>query len=109
MTNIYMLRNHFTLHESKTAITHADFEAHFKATKEKVTFTFGGWDGQSYHGESSTARVYRTDIKGYEDVRFIKVGKGLHYIEEDLQILEEATGETHPSASWVVDVLKSPK
>jgi hypothetical protein len=107
MTNIYALRNHFELHEYKTAITRADFEAHFKATKEKVTFTFGGWDGISYHGESRTARVYRTDIKGYEDVRFIKVGKGLHYIEDDLPILEEATGETHPSAEWLVDVLKS--
>ena len=39
MTNIYTLRNYFTLREYQTAITRADFEAHFKATKEKVTFT----------------------------------------------------------------------
>lgn len=104
MTNIYVLRNHFELREYQTAITRADFETHFKATKEKVTFTFGGWDGKS-----RTARVYRTDIKGYEDARFIKVGKGLHYIEEDRQVLEKATGETHPSTGWLVDVLKSTK
>lgn len=89
MTNIDALRNHFELREYQTAITRNDFEAHFKAAKEKVTFTFGGWDGKSYDGESRTARVYRTDIKGYEDVRFIKVGKGLHYIEEDRQVLEK--------------------
>ncbi len=109
MTNIYALRNHFELHEYNTAITRADFEAHFKVTKEKVTFTFNGWDGNSYHGESRTARVYRTDVKGYEDARFIKVGKGLHYIEDDRQILEEATGETHPSAGWLVNVMRADK
>ena len=109
MTNIYALRNHFELREYQTAITRADFEAHFKATKEKMTFTFGGWDGESYDGESRTARVYRTDIKGYEDARFIKVGKGFHYIEEDRQVLEKATGATHPSAGWLVEVLKSTK
>ena len=106
MTNIYVLRNHFELREYQTAITRF---INFKATKEKVTFTFGGWDGKSYDGESRTARVYRTDIKGYEDARFIKVGKGLHYIEEDRQVLEKATGETHPSTGWLVDVLKSTK
>ena len=42
MTNIYALCNHFELREYQTAITRADFETHFKATKEKVTFTFGG-------------------------------------------------------------------
>lgn len=109
ITNIYALRNHFKLREYQTAITRDDFEADFKAAKEKVTFTFGGWDGKSYDGESRTARVYRTDIKGYEDARFIKVGKGLHYIEEDRQVLEKATREIHPSAGWLVDVLKSTK
>ena len=109
MTNIYALRNHFELHEYNTAITRADFEAHFKVTKEKVTFTFNGWDGKSYDGESRTARVYRTDVKGYEDARFIKVGKGLHYIEENSRILEKATGEYHVGAEWLVDVLKSTK
>ena len=109
MTNIYTLRNHFELHEYQTAITRADFEAHFKATKEKATFTFNGWDGKSYDGESRTARVYRTDVKGYENARFIKVGKGLHYIEENSRILEKATGEYHVRAEWLVDVLKGIK
>ncbi len=109
MTNIYTLRNHFELHKSGTAITRANFEDHFKVTKEKVTFTFNGWDGKSYDGESRTTRVYRTDIKGYEDARFIKIGKGLHYIDEESRVLERATGEYHAAASWLVDVLRNTK
>ena len=104
MTNAYTLRNHFTLGNYNTTITRAEFEVHFTKTRETVTFTFGGWDGKSYDGESRRATVYRTTVKGYEDVRLIKVGKGLHYIEEDTEVLEKATGEAHPEASWLVDV-----
>ena len=107
MMNAYTLRNHFFLEDYNTAITREDFEAHFTKTKEKVTFTFNGWDGKSYDGESRTASVYRTDIKGYESVRLIKVCKGLHYIEEDGDVLEKATGLTHKSASWLVDVRRA--
>ena len=107
MTNPYTLRSHFFLEDYNTAITRSDFNAFFIKSKEKVTFTFGGWDGKSYDGESRTATVYRTTIKGYEDVRLIKVGKGLHYIEEDTSVLEKATGESHPRASWLVDVKKA--
>ena len=106
MMNAYTLRNHFFLEDYNTAITREDFEAHFTKTKEKVTFTFNGWDGKSYDGESRVASVYRTDIKGYEDVRLVKVGKGLHYIEEDHAVLEKATGEYNKQASWLVDVRK---
>ena len=80
---------------------------HQDKTKEKVTFTFGGWDGKSYDGESRKASVYRTTIKGFESVRLIKVGKGLHYIEEDHEVLEKATGEYHKRASWLVDVKRA--
>ena len=104
MKNLYQMRNAFSLREYNTAITRADFEAHFTKTRETVTFTFGGWDGKSYDGESRRATVYRTTVKGYEDVRLIKVGKGLHYIEEDTEVLEKATGEYHKRASWLVDV-----
>ena len=75
MTNAYTLRNHFTLGNYNTTITRSEFEARFIKTKETVTFTFGGWDGKSYDGESRRARVLRTDIPGYEAIRFIKVGK----------------------------------
>ncbi len=64
-------------------------------------------DGKSYDGESRTARVYRTSIKGFEGFRFIKVGKAIHYIEEDCDVLEKATGEYHKRASWLVDVRKA--
>ena len=104
MTNAYTLRTHFTLGNYNTTITRAEFEARFTKTRETVTFTFGGWDGKSYDGESRRARVLRTDVPGYEDVRFIKVGKHLHYIEEDRKVLEKATGEYHKRASWLVDV-----
>ena len=103
MTNAYTLRNHFTLGNYNTTITRAEFEAHFTKTRETVTFTFCGWDGKSYDGESRRARVLRTDVPGYESVRFIKVGKHLHYIMEDEMRVEKATGEAHPEASWLVD------
>lgn len=100
-------RQHFFLEDYNTAITREDFETFFTKTKEKVTFTFQGWDGKSYDGESRTATVYRTTIKGFEGFRFIKVGKGLHYIEDGTAILEKATGETHERASWMVDVKRA--
>lgn len=46
-------------------------------------------------------------MKGYEDARFVKVGKGLHYIDEDSSVLEKATGESHKEAEWLVDVLRA--
>ena len=105
--NAYEMRKLFTLLEYNTAISREDFENNFRRTAERVTFTFNGWDGASYSGETRTARVYRTTIKGYEDVRFIKVGKGLHYIDEDSAVVEKATGESHPEAEWLVDVKKA--
>lgn len=30
----------------------------FEKTNEKITFTFGGWDGKSYNGETRTSNVY---------------------------------------------------
>ena len=107
MKNAYELRNHFFPEDYNTAIVREDFEAFFTKTKEKVTFTFNGWDGKSYDGESRTATVYRTSIQGFEDVRLDKVGKGLHYIEEDHLVVEKATGESHPEASWLVDVKRA--
>lgn len=89
-----------------TEINRDNFETYFRKTKEKVRFTFGGWDGKSYDGESRTATVYRTCVKGYENVRFIKVGKGLHSIMEDSLVLEKATGESHPRTIWFVNVGK---
>ncbi|MBP3802547.1 MAG: hypothetical protein J6I76_01430 [Oribacterium sp.] len=109
MKNIYQMRNEFTLREYNTAITREDFEKHFNKTREKVRFTFAGWDGKSYDNESRSASVYRTDIKGYEDVRFIKVGKHLHYIDEESLRVEKATDESLPEAEWLVDVLTAKK
>ena len=102
--NPYELRKHFTLLDYNTAISREDFENNFRRTAERVTFSFNGWDGKSYDGETRTARVYRTTIKGYEDVRFIKVGKHLCYIDENSDILEKATGITHKEAEWLIEV-----
>lgn len=69
-----------------------------------MTVTFNGWDGKSYDGESRSARVLRSNIPGYEDVRFIKVGKSIHYLMEETLSIEKATGAIYPEASWLVDV-----
>lgn len=108
MRNIYEMRNEFTLREYNTAIIRADFEANFIKTKERIRFTFQrlGWKKLRWRKPQQPA-VYRTCIKGYEKARFIKVGKGLHYIDEDRSILEKATGEYHKEASWLVDVLRA--
>ena len=105
--NPYSVRAHIGLQDGVT-MSYQDFKENFKKTAEKITFTFGGWDGKSYDGESRTAYVYRTSIEGYENVRFVKVGKSLHYIEEDEDVLEKATGEMHKRASWVANVDRKP-
>ena len=102
--NAFALRNSLELKNYNCEIARSEFEAHFTKTREKVRFTFNGWDGKSYDGESRSAGVYRTDFAGYEEVRFIKVGKSLCYIDEERSILEKATGEYHPEAEWLVDV-----
>ena len=104
MKNLYTLRDEFSLRNYNTAITRADFEAHFIKTKERIEFTLNGWDGKSYNGESRKAYIYRTDIPGYEEARFMKVGKHLHYIDEESSVLEKATGTSHKEAEWLVDV-----
>ena len=104
MTNAYTMRNLMELGNYNTTISREIFEAHFTKTRESIRFTFNGWDGKSYDGESRNAKVYRTDLPGYEEVRLVKVGKGLHYIDEERRIIEKDTGEAHPEAEWLVDV-----
>jgi hypothetical protein len=104
MTNAYTMRNLMKLGNYNTSITRETFEAHFFKTRESIRFTFNGWDGKSYDGESRNAKVIRTNLPGYEEVLLVKVGKHLCYIEEDTSILEKATGEKHPEASWLVEV-----
>ena len=50
------------------------------------------------------ATVYRTNIEGFDHVRFIKVGNHLCYIDEYSSILEKATGAYNPEAEWLVEV-----
>lgn len=88
----------------ETEITREDFECLFTKTTERITFTFHGWDGKSYDGESRTARVLRTNLPGYEDCAFIKVGKSVHLIDMEHQAAEKATGVSHPTCDWVTDV-----
>ncbi|MBQ8837434.1 MAG: hypothetical protein IJ002_08030 [Clostridia bacterium] len=87
-------------------IAKATFEEHFTKTAEKATFTFNGWDGKSYDGETRTAYIYTTNLPGFENAKFIKVGKGVHFLCEDYQVEEKATGEKHPSTWWAVDVAR---
>ena len=105
--NTYTLRAQLNMIDYNTAITREDFESLFYKTSERITFTFNGWDGKSYNGESRNAYVYRTILKGYKDARFIKVGKGLHYIDEDRSIIEKATGIAHKEAEWLINVKRA--
>jgi len=107
MKSIYELRNSFILGDYNTSISREDFERAFTRTKESITFTFNGWDGKSYHGESRKARVIRCSLPGYEDGIFVKVGKALHWIDTDSMVTEEATGEEHPEADWVIDIRRA--
>ena len=102
--NTYELKKHFNLSNGNTTVSREDFERFFTKTKERIEFTFNGWGGKSYDGESRRAAVYRTAIKGFEDLRLVKVGKGLHCIIEDSSILEKATGIFHKEAWWLMDV-----
>ena len=53
--NAYAMRNSLELRNYNTTITRAEFEAHFTKTRESIRFTFNGWDGKSYDGESRNA------------------------------------------------------
>lgn len=107
MMNMEQFRKNFELKVWDSAISRADFEKHFRKTSEKVIFTFNGWDGRSYDGESRSARVYRTDIPGWENARFVKVGTHVHCIDEEQDVKEKATGRFHKTTKWAVDVLKA--
>ena len=106
MKNGWNIRNDLCKIDSIT-ISKATFEKHFFKTSEKVTFTFNGWDGKSYNGETRTAYVYKTDLFGYDTAKFIKVGKSVHYIDEHYMVTEKATGESHPATMWAVDVARA--
>ena len=95
------------LESSNTKLSRIDFDAHFHKTGETVVFTFGGWDGKSYGGESRRARVLRSDLVGFEETRFVKVGNGIHAIVEDSSVIEKATGEAHPTVRWMINVARA--
>lgn len=105
--NTNEFRSHFTLGDYNTSISRKDFEANFCKTAESVRFTFNGWDGKSYDGESCNTKVIRCSIPGYENIRFIKVGKHLCYIDEDWTVAEKSTSEQHPTADWAVEVRRA--
>lgn len=88
-------------------ISRGEFEAKFTKTREKVTFSFNGWDGKSYGGQSRSAYVYRTNIEGFEGLRFVKVGKAIHLVDEDDMVLEKATGKMNHAVDWLVDVKRA--
>ena len=104
-TSIWETRNTNLRLIDGIAITRSDFESTFRKTTEKVTFTFNGWDGKSYNGQSRTATVYRSEMPGWDSIRFVKVGKSVHSIDEDWKVIETATGESHCTTGWLVDVL----
>ena len=103
MKEAWEIKENFELIDVIT-MSRSDFEVAFIKTRERIEFTFNGWDGKSYDGESRIAFVYRSSISGYENFKYVKVGKSIHYIDESRQILNKYTGEVHPEANWVIDV-----
>ena len=95
MMKAWQIRENFELID-RIAISRRTFEELFTHTKER----------KSYDGESRVARIYRSNLPGYEDCIFVKVGKALHYIDTEDQVINKQTGEAHPTAGWLVDVLK---
>ena len=63
----------------------------FIKTSEKVTFTFGGWDGKSYNGEGQTKTVYTKNL-----ARFILAYSNAHKV----YIAHELTGKFHPVSGF---------
>ena len=55
--NPYKLRTQLNLINYNTEITREDFDSLFYRTNEQITFTFNGWDGKSYDGESRSGYV----------------------------------------------------
>lgn len=49
MKHPWTLREQFELID-RIAINRMTFEAHFTKTKERIEFSFNGWDGKSYNG-----------------------------------------------------------
>lgn len=43
----------------------------FIETNEKITFTFGGWDGKSYNGEPCTKNIWRDTNYHGKDKKFV--------------------------------------
>jgi len=104
----YDLRHSFNLiGANRIAISRADFESSFTKTGESIEFTFGGWDDKSYGGETRKTRILRTNLPGCEGMKFIKVGKSIHMVFEDGLRIERATGISHPTVGWLVDVVRA--
>ena len=61
MMKAWQIRENFELID-RIAISRRTFEELFTHTKERIEFTFNGWDGKSYNGESgwpaSTAATF---------------------------------------------------
>lgn len=104
MNKAYTIREHFKLLD-RTAITRESFEQIFHRTQERIQFTLHGWDGpKSRNGETRFGYVYRANVPGFEDCRYIRYGKELLYIDDDRLVENKATGEYSPTARWIVDI-----
>ena len=101
------LANSFNLTNGNTTISKADFEANFYRTANGIDFTFNGWDGKSYDGETRHARIWMCNVDGFMTSRFVKVGRAVHMVDEGSQVEELATGKKHHTVDWLVDVARA--
>lgn len=98
------LRNILEMDTCTCYIRNKVFKDNFYKTNEKIEFTFNGWDGKSYDGETRKAYILKTNLEGFEDCEFVKVGKNLHIINRNRQVIEKSTGIPHATVAWVVCV-----
>jgi len=98
------LRTHFTRMNNNTTISKKDFEHLFYRTNDSIDFTFNGWDGKSYGGESRHARIWQCSVFGFLTCQFVKVGKSIHMVDDNGWAVELATGKKHHTVSWLIDV-----
>jgi len=99
-----ILINHVTPSKDRCYISKEDFNKVFTKTNKTVRFTFAGWDGKSYGNEARNSKIWKCNLPGLEDIDFIKVGKGIHYVMYDYMRTEQLTGIDHPDVGWVTYV-----
>lgn len=72
----------------------------YKATKEKIEVTFGGWDGRSYEGEGRKLTVWTSDR--HPGVKFVKTANYGGTMHKVLDTKHELSGKIEVEYFWSI-------